>query len=388
MDVGHGWVRWLVDQRRVRLAWAAWAVVFLVFTAVTIAKPDFRSVTVAYRNASQNWLAGREIYPQRDGEMHYLPQFAILFSPFERLPKAAGDTLWRLLQMGVFVSALRRLATAAQPGRMDLFPLVSLLAAPGALSTVMNGQSNLLLAGAMGHAAVDLMRHRSWAVAGWLIAGLIAKPIGVVMALLVAATDYAVVPWLLGGITLTILAPLAFDTWPTVVGSYDAWFRQLLLIAPSEEPRFEDLAGLLRVLGWHLDPGVWFVIRVAAGGVILAAWRIGSRRLEGLHRVLTLLGLSVGYLMLFNPRTETNSYVILTPAIAVLAARLLAVESSRAGWMLATLAVALGNAGMGNPIWPLTKLWLKPVVAVAFLGWIFRKISRGRPAAVANASDG
>ena len=79
--MGHGWVRWLVDQRRVRVAWAGWAIVFLVFTAVTIAKPDFRSVTVAYRNASQNWLAGRDIYPQREGEMNYLPQFAILFSP-------------------------------------------------------------------------------------------------------------------------------------------------------------------------------------------------------------------------------------------------------------------------------------------------------------------
>ena len=103
--MGHRWVRWLVDQRRVRVAWAVWAIVFLVFTAVTIAKPDFRSVTVAYRTASENWLAGRDIYPQREGEMNYLPQFAILFSPFAQLPKAAGDTLWRLLQMGVFVSA-------------------------------------------------------------------------------------------------------------------------------------------------------------------------------------------------------------------------------------------------------------------------------------------
>jgi alpha-1,2-mannosyltransferase len=383
--LGHAWVRWLVDRQRVRAAWVMWAIVFLVFTAVTIAKPEFRSVTSAYRHASENWFAGRDIYPQREGEMNYLPQFAILFSPFAQLPKAAGDTLWRLLQMGVFVSALRRLATVAQSGRMDLFLLVSILAAPVALGTVMNGQSNLLLAGAMGHAAVDLLRHRNWAVAGWLNVGLIAKPIAVVMALLVAATDGTVVPWLLGGMALTALVPLAFDAWPTVAGSYHAWFRQLLLLAPSEELRFEDLAGFLRVLGWHLDPGVWFVLRVAAGGAILAAWRIGSRRLEEPHRVLTLLGLSAGYLMVFNPRTETNSYVILAPAIAVLAARFLAVESSRVGWVLAALALALGNAGMGNPIWPLTKLWLKPVVALAFLGWIFHRIFRRRPAANARA---
>jgi alpha-1,2-mannosyltransferase len=364
-----------------------WAIVFLVFTAVTIAKPEFRSVTSAYRNASENWFAGRDIYPQREGEMNYLPQFAILFSPFAQLPKAAGDILWRLLQMGVFVSGLRRLATMIQPGRTDLFLLVSILAAPGAFDAVMNGQSNLLLAGAMGHAAVDLLRHRFWAVAGWLIAGLIAKPIAVVMVLLLAVTDRAVIPWLLGGMALIALSPLAFDAWPTVAGSYSAWFHQLLLIAPSEEPRFEDLAGLLRVLGCHLGPGVWFVLRVTAGAAILGAWWIGSRRLEGPHRVLTFLGLSAGYLMLFNPRTESNSYVILAPVIAVLAARFLAVESSRVGWMLAALALALGNAGMGNPIWPLTKLWLKPVVALAFLGWMFHRIFRRRPAA-ASVFDG
>lgn len=383
--MGHAWVRWLVDRQRVRAAWVMWAIVFLVFTAITIAKPEFRSVTSAYRHASENWLAGGDLYPQREGEMNYLPQFAVLFSPFAQLPKTAGDTLWRLLQMGVFVSALRRLATVAQSGRMDLFLLVSILAAPVALGTVMNGQSNLLLAGAMGHAAVDLLRHRNWAVAGWLTVGLIAKPISVVMVLLVVVTDRAVIPWLLGGMALTALAPLAFDAWPTVAGSYHAWFRQLLLLAPSEELRFEDLAGLLRVLGWHLDPGVWFVLRVTAGAAILAAWWIGSRRLEGPHRVLTLLGLSAGYLMIFNPRTESNSYVILAPAIAVLAARFLAVESSRVGWVLAALALALGNAGMGNPIWPLTKLWLKPVVALVFLGWIFHRIVRRRPAADARA---
>jgi hypothetical protein len=196
-----------------------------------------------------------------------------------------------------------------------------------------------------------------------------------------------VIPWLLGGITLAVLAPLAFDAWPTVAGSYHAWFRQLLLLAPSEERRFEDLAGLLRILGWHPDPGVWLALRIAAGGVILGAWWIGSRRLKEPERVLMLLGLSAGYLMLFNPRTEPNSYVILAPAMAVLAARLLAAETSRVGWMLAAMALALGNGGMGNPIWPLTKLWLKPVVALAFLGWMFHRIFRRRPAA-ASVFDG
>ncbi len=372
-------VRWLFDDRGVRAAWVAWTIVFLGFTVVTFAKPDFRSVTSAYRSASHNWLAGRDIYPQREGEMNYLPQFAALFSPFAMLPKRLGDTLWRGLQMAVFVTAIRRLATVARRGGVDLFPLASFLVLPAALSSIMNGQSNLLLAGAMAHAAVECVNDKRLPAVAWLMAGVVAKPIAIVMALLLAATDVAMLPWLIGGATITAVLPWLFDSWSTVAETYGSWFQQMVLIAPSSEPRFEDIAGLVRVLNVHPDPALLFWLRLAAGGATLLVWWLGSRRLAEPARAFTLLGLSAGYLMLFNPRTESNSYVILAPILAVVAARALAVGGSWTNWLPAGMALALGNASMGNPIWPWTKLWLKPVVALVFMGYLCYESLRAAP---------
>jgi hypothetical protein len=131
-----------------------------------------------------------------------------------------------------------------------------------------------------------------------------------------------------------------------------------------------------------------FWLRVSAGGVTLLIWWLGARRLQEPSRAFVLLGLSAGYLMLFNPRAESNSYVILAPILAVMAARLLVVEGSRTGWLLLGLTLALGNSSMGDPIWPWTKLWLKPVVALLFMGYLCHQSLRGEPPSQPGAVTG
>jgi len=371
---------WIVGLRGRKAAWALWALVLLAFTGVTIARPGMRSVTSVYREASSAWLSGKDMYPQHDGAMNYLPQFAILFSPFASAPQRVGDTLWRFLQLGVYVSSIRRLAEAAQSGPRDLFFPISILALPAALGSAMNGQSNMLLAGAMTHASVEVIRGRRWAVAAWLILGLVAKPIAIVMILLLAISNPAMIPWFLGGMALAAAAPLLFDSWPSVAGQYTSWYRQLLVVAPSQEHRFDDISGLLRTLDVHLPIKVTYHLRLLAAGLTPALWLVWARRLRQPDYAFALLGLSAAYLMLFNPRTESNSYVVLSPAIAVMAARLLLVEGRRVGWLLVGLAVALGNASYGDPIWPLTKLWLKPMVALTFMGLLIYEVARRRRA--------
>lgn len=362
--------RWIVGLRGRNAAWALWALVLLAFTGVTIARPGWRSVTPVYREASSAWLSGQVMYAQHEHAFSYPPQFAILFSPFASVPQSVGDTLWRFLQLGVYVSSIRRLAEAAQSGPRDFFFPISILALPAALASAMNGQSNMLLAGAMTHASVEVISGRRWAVAAWLILGLVAKPIAIVMILLLAISNPAMILWFLGGMALAAVAPLLLDSWPSVAGQYTFWYRQLTVVGVSQEHRFDDINGLLRTLNVHLPIKVSYQLRFLAAGLTPALWWVWARRLRQPDYAIALLGLSATYLMLFNPRTESNSYVILSPAIAVMAARLLLVEGRRVGWLLVGLAVALGNASYGDPIWPLTKLWLKPAVALIFAGFL------------------
>ena len=271
--------------------------------------------------------------------------------------------------MVVYVGALWRLARLVETGPRKLF-FSFRSSLPAALGSIKNGQTNLLLAGALTHAAIDWSRGRRLPTAAWLILAAIAKPIPIVMILLLAAVDLALAPWLLGGLLLTAALLLLFDSWPYVVSQYQEWFADISSIASSPENRFDDLNGLFRAL--HVEvPTPWMMLaRAVAALLTLAAWWIASRRLPEPRRGLTLLGLSAAYLMLFNPRTESNSYVILATAIAGFAALVLVLEGRRAGWLLVGLEIAMGNGSFGRTVWVMTRLWLMPVLATIFLGFL------------------
>jgi alpha-1,2-mannosyltransferase len=366
---------WLFDERRERVAWAIWGLVFSVFTVVSIVRPGMREVLHVYRNASIAWLSGQEIYPGID----YPPTFVILFTPFAKMPLSVSEVLWRALGMGIYVSSLWRLARMVESGPRKLFFLISILSVQAALGSIKNGQTNLLLAGAMAHASIDWAAARRLAAVGWLILATVAKPIAIVMLLLLAAADITLIPWIAGGLLLAGAIPLIFDSWSSVAHQYRAWYGDIVTIASSEENRFDDINGLFRTLHVHV-PAIWMMLlRLLAAVLTLAIWLVASRRMDQPRRALMLFGLAAAYLMLFNPRTESNSYVILSTAIAAWAAYFLVVQGRRLGWLLVGLEAAMWNGAFGKLIWLMTKLWLMPVVAALFFAVLLSEAWRSRP---------
>ncbi len=364
---------WCFDRRRERLAWTLWVAVFSAFAVLSIVRPEMRTVLRVYRNASNIWLSGQKIYPGID-----YPPFVVLFTPFARIPLSASEILWRALGMIIYVSSLWRLARTVESGPRKLFFLVSILAVPAALGSINNGQTNLLLAGAMAHAAIDWIAVRRRSAVAWLILAVVLKPIAIVMVLLLAAADLTLIPWFAGGLLLTAALPLLFDPWRSVVHGYRGWFTDILSIVVPGEHRFDDINGLFRTL--HLDvPAKWMLfVRVAAAALTLAVWWVASKRLAQPRRGLTLLGLSVAYLMLFSPRTESNSYVMLSHSIAAFALLVLVVEGRRIGWLLLGLDVAMANGSFGKTIWLMTRLWLMPVLAAVFFVFLISEVWRSR----------
>jgi hypothetical protein len=81
--------------------------------------------------------------------------------------------------------------------------------------------------------------------------------------------------------------------------------------------------------------------------------------------------------MAFNPRTETVSYIILSPYVALCAAILFREKAvTPVAWILVFLCIGLGSDCYGD-IYKLTRIWFKPLLALVFfviLGmWAFRK---------------
>jgi alpha-1,2-mannosyltransferase len=109
----------------------------------------------------------------------------------------------------------------------------------------------------------------------------------------------------------------------------------LFTISATTKHEFADINGLLWALGIGLTGAVSQISRVVAGLVTTVVLMIGSNRIRGLARAWFLLGLSTTYLMLFNPMTEGNSYVIVAPSIALYALILFSAKGlSNLGWWL------------------------------------------------------
>jgi hypothetical protein len=69
---------------------------------------------------------------------------------------------------------------------------------------------------------------------------------------------------------------------------------------------------------------------------------------------------------IFNPRAETNSYVLISPLLAFAAVSFWTdAEGERwKGTILAIACIGLMCDGMGKPIYLATDVWLKPLIVL------------------------
>jgi hypothetical protein len=77
---------------------------------------------------------------------------------------------------------------------------------------------------------------------------------------------------------------------------------------------------------------------------------------------------------IFNPRAETNSYVLISPLLAFAAVSYWT-EVKGGRWKGAILSIAcigLMCDGMGKPIYLATDVWLKPLIVLLVSPLLFR----------------
>lgn len=358
--------------RLTRVAAGLWVLFFAVITLLVAFQPYRRTVTPVYHEAVADFAAGRDLYAPGK-RFHYLPQFALAFAPLAALPRPWAEVPWRWLGLGLYLSAALALSRRLGPGT---FPWISFLMIPAALSAARSGQTNLALAAAFVHAALAWEAGRWTRAAAWLLTAVVLKPIALVMLLLAAVVRVPLAFRLAIGAAGLAILPYAFQDAGYLHEQYRRAFESWTAWSATAEHRFCDLAGLLRTAGLAVAPPVLTAVRVAAAVLTLGLWWRASREGEP-DRALHLLGLSTSYLMLFNPMTETNSYVLLAPALAAWAVgRARAERPVHVG--LAALAFGLGVDSYGNPIHPWTNLWLKAVLATVFYLWLAAGILRRR----------
>jgi hypothetical protein len=261
-------------------------------------------------------------------------------------------------------------AVSAHKSSDRLFVVTSCVAVPLAWSGALNGQSTLMIAGLMMIAAYDIAQNRFWRAAWLLALALAFKPLAIVMILIIGCLVRPMRSRLVAACAVVLASPYLLQSPDYVTRQYAGCLAMLGDAAQlGARTSWAQLFGILKVVGIEVVEPFQAVARlVAAGAALAAGWHV-CRRLDAARAMAYLYTLATCYLMLFNPRTENNTYAMLAPSIGWCCAEAFLVER-RAGRGLFFLAIALGTVGshaFGRWLLPAERpIWLAPMMALCF----------------------
>lgn len=371
------------------VVWIAWVIAAItIFTMVVVrdhGQPNFRtprhgphSVYFVYPRATDDWWHSRNVYDvANNDDFQYLPQAAILHTPFWLLGEPAGDIAWRAAGIALLLGGIWRLSEAIKlPDGGKAFPVIALLSLAPSLASLQNGQANLHLAGLMLHAALDLGQQRWWRAAIVLSLAVAIKQTAIPM-LLLAGAVYPRLRWRLAVAVLVMVAlPFLTQSWSYAGAQYDAAILKMAgAIVPErntwEWTELHDAIG--KLTGWNMPRPVLFGIEMSAAVLSFVFCALAVNRLNALASALFLWAMATCYIMLFNPRNESNSYVIVTPVVA--ASVILAAMQRREilKWFLIATTIGFSCDGWAHRQ---TNPWLKPVLCAIFLVIVVTELFR------------
>jgi hypothetical protein len=347
------------------LLWAVFAVV--VATSQLWVEPFQGNVFKVYRDAGCHWWAGQPLYNNEGTDFIYLPQCAVLCIPLRFMSFYCGGVVWRILNIGVFAFGVWRfVGMAARNGSPAMFSLVSLIVASLSWSAARHGQMTMMMGAMMLLAVVDLVDRRWWRAVLLMALGFAFKPLIVVLMLL-AAMLYPHTSWrlLLAMIALALL-PLVAQRPEYAIEQYCDLPRMFHLANQwGATHGFPNAFWVLKSVGIDLPETFQTVMQLLAAALTLGICWLAQRRCNAVQAGVLLYTLAVGYLMLFNPRTEHNSYCLLAVALAVFTTQAIAARHWLTAATLIGIAVAMLVSYQLGKLLP--TVWLKPLVCIVFL---------------------
>ena len=365
------------------LTWLAWTALAIgVSLGVLFGKN--RTVTTYYHESAAAWMDGHDLYRPNGMGFIYLPQAAVLFSPFNMLHQPLADVLWRTLSLAVLAWGVWRLAALVrQHWQIEVFPEVSLLTMVAFASCARNGQATLLMTAMMLHAIVDLHNRNWWRATAWLSLGLMIKPLIVVLWLLSAALFKPMRLRLATGFLIVLAVPFFTQSPEYVARQYQAAVTMLTTASKlGMETTWAHPFGALRVAGVEVPNLLQTGIRAVLAVATLAACWFAIRSKEQRFSSLYLLAFSTVYILLMNPRSENSTYGMLGPALGLFA--VIAWKADRrpflAGFLVLLTGLMVGSYELGKLLTPGERpIWLAPLAATAFAMYLVTDLIRRQP---------
>lgn len=367
-------------EKYVMAAYGLWFLLFIVVSVIFIFGHHEHTVVNNYRQAAIHWLSAKNLYNHRGVGFIYLPSCAVLFIPFAQLPNTVMEIGWRLLSISALAYAIYEWFSLIQQKKHYFF-WVTLICLPLAYSSARNGQMNLLLAALMLLSCSALIKGRYSRATIFLCLGIAFKPTMVVL-LLLAGGIYFRAMWfrLLWGILIVLIFPFVTGAPSYVLEQYIGAYHMLNIAAQvgiSQAGWAQLFSGFRVLFGMTITSQIQLIIRLLVA-VAFFVWMLwGKRRHHSLHLCLMLYTLAALYLMLFNPRTENNDYIILGPSLAYFICEQWQRRTYFQFAFLCFLAMMIAFSYNLSKIWtPATPTWAAPVAAFLFLIWLVKNTGK------------
>ncbi len=357
-------------------AWIAWGS-FLVYRVVHSATSSRSGVVPIYRRAFENWFAGAPLYDLTGRDFLYLPHAAIFFSPWGVLPNTAGEVAWQITlctvtALGVFL--VSGVATK-DPRGFCLTTLVTIAASTSAFNLA---QSTLLMSGLIIFGVVSIVRRQWWLAAVLIGFAIAVKPLAIFVFLLAAAV-YLEMSWRLLVVTIVLfLIPFGFQEQGYVGTQYLAFLENSkVAYAIGDVGHWAQIFGALKLGGISTSPELQMTVRIFfAGSSLLAVW-FARRHLSPERSGFYLIAISSFFILLFNPRTENNTYTIVAPIFAIQLFE--SWHSNNRRWITITMVLLVvllvfreAVSGLAVP-YP-DNTWLAPVLCSVMSGFLISRL--------------
>jgi hypothetical protein len=246
---------------------------------------------------------------------------------------------------------------------------------PPALACARNGQSTLIMAGLMMSACVDLAEQRRGRAVLWATLAVAFKPLAVVLLLLAPFIDRRLAWRAVLGIAVVLCLPFVTQQPAYVLDQYTKCAQ--MFRASSHCGMIELWAqpfSVLALLGVNVSESTQTAIRLIAAGVAIGLCVVARVRTGSSRAPEYLLAISVLYILLFNPRTENNTYAMLGPVLGLSLVAVLASKRPRGGEVafLSSLVVmlAVGDALVRLFAPEGEHIWMTPSVAIVFSAYL------------------
>jgi hypothetical protein len=311
-----------IKSRLFDAALLLWSVSVAIICLHIYQHPGSHSVFAGYREAGEAWIHRGQIYGTA-GTFLYSPLIAALYSPFALISQNVSEVIWRLLISLAFPLAIWFNARTLFDFSRNQFACLLLLILPLTLSSLNNGQANIVII------ALFLVATGAASQSRWFTCAFCASfavywkiyPIAFALLLTLISPKKLAVPILFGLVGLFVVS-LLLQRPSYVLQEYGSWFVNLAADrrrAHAYYGRWRDFYLLLRLVGIPISAMWWRILEVTAGVIAATICLVGTiRRWPAAVLLFGTMSLAIVWMLLFGPATEAATYVLIAVPSAYL----------------------------------------------------------------------